>query len=99
MTIIPLHAKDPPDGPVRSYRLRHLSNRAKTTSVVAVAPARRDIWAILRGRYVPKVRVVSQVTAAGYDKVMRDAYADLPTLLERIYTDSPFRKYFHDPPS
>jgi hypothetical protein len=48
----------------------------EVTSVEAVPPTWRDVWAILRGTYRPKVRVVSRLTVAGTAKMLKEVWGE-----------------------
>lgn len=52
-------------------RIRLDGDRYEVTYVVAVTPTRRDVWAILRGRYEPKVQTTGVPTQAGIDRAWR----------------------------
>lgn len=67
------------------------SDEYEVVSVVAVKPSWRDVWAILRGRYEPKVRKVKRLTPAGVNRVIKDVWSH-PRLTEQLYAGSPFKK-------
>lgn len=75
-----------------SIRLDNESDEYQAVSVVAVAPTWRDVWAILRGRYKPRVYKRYAITTAGAARVMKQVYNrdslsalhDSNPLLERL---------------
>jgi hypothetical protein len=60
--------------PQRFIRLDAESDEFEEVHVVAIAPRRRDIWAILRGRYVPLVRRRRTSTVAGLARAAKQAF-------------------------
>lgn len=72
------------------------SDEFEATTVEAVPPTWRDVWAILRGRYEPRVRRVKRLTLRGTDRLMKQAYGEplrralnrQPPFLERLRDDA-----------
>ena len=58
-------------------------------TIEPVVPTWRDWWAILRGRYEPRVRVREVMTLAAYDFILRETYTT-ESLEEVLYAESPF---------
>lgn len=72
-----------------SIVLEHESDEYRVTSVVAVTPTWRDLWAILRGRYRPKVFRQCAITVLGASRIMEEHYT--PQLRETMHQPSLFR--------
>lgn len=76
-----------------AIRIDAESDEYAVTMVKAVAPSWRDVWAIVRGRYEPKVRKVKSATAAGMDRALKEVWSS-PLLEEQIHEGS--MAYFVD---
>lgn len=76
--------------PLLSLRLDE-SDEYVTVSVEAIPPTWRDLWAILRGRYRPALKVVRRLTVKGIDRELKAAWTT-PKLMEQMYKDSPLLK-------
>lgn len=59
-----------------SIMVKDESSEYQVTSVVAVTPTWRDVWAILRKRYKPKVKWMSTITMAGADKLLKEHFTE-----------------------
>lgn len=78
------------DQPCDSVRLASESDRYKVTSVVAVGPTWRDVWAILRGRYRPLVVKRRRMTVAGMNREIKKVWST--GAVEGQFAEIPIRK-------
>ena len=74
--------------PSLMIRLAAESDEDNDVFVVAVAPSWRDVWAILRGRYVPRVVRVSRATPAAIRRTVREVWT-APRVREQLDADNP----------
>lgn len=73
---------------MRSYRVEGESDKYESVSIVAVPPRRRDVWRILRGTYVPEVRVKRTLTTAGVARTIKEVWTG-PAVREAMHQRNP----------
>jgi hypothetical protein len=57
-------------------------------------PRKRDFWKVLRGKWVPQIRVSRHFTMAGYDRMLKETYG--PRLSKQLNEASPLLEFFDD---
>lgn len=65
------------------YKVEALSDEYEITYVVPVAPTRRDLWKILRGKYKPQVKEGKTLTWKGMNRVLKEVWTD-PALIAQL---------------
>lgn len=81
--------------PRDSYRIDAESDEYVDILVVAVKPTWRDVWAILRGRYRPKVVRRERLTPAGLLRALKQAWTG-SRVGEALYGDNRLRAMLAD---
>jgi hypothetical protein len=85
-SIVPIHVAAKREEPAERDRftLKDESDKYEITVVEAVKPTWRDVWAIVRGRYEPKVRKRRQITVLGMEKALKEVWT-ADNFAEQLY--------------
>ena len=60
--------------PKPSIRIDSESDEYEVTTVEPIPPRKRDWWAVLRGRYTPKVKKVKRLTVKGMNRALKQTW-------------------------
>lgn len=80
--------RKPRPGTYESVSFQDQTKYLGPTVIKAQVPTWRDVWAILRGRYAPKVIVSRKLTVAGVSRVIKRAWSK-PRLEKQMKNSSP----------
>jgi hypothetical protein len=62
--------------------------------IEAEGPRKRDFWKVLRGRWIPQIKVLHSYTMAGYNRELKETYG--PRLAKQLNEASPLLELFDD---